>query len=653
MGLQKKPDSDSLHEYEFTLESFLTRPRTCSKLFPPRVQKQRYQRITVQERLILISAGPSTKDAVKNEDSEGQDKKEWDARAVLVAGLEVLEYLLVPLAKEHTKLDTQLPYERIVYIAKVDTSGCWPLPGLDTGKGKSPARALVSGYLKAVRSKELSRTLLPNANTTSTTATAVQMSSLKISPSAITPGVHQDLQEQDQGGEHGQLQQPKQSNQNITRKTSLYIFARAQPQYLFADSAKNSGKHVLDDRGLVRWWKNMVASVYNNNTSSSAQDGPSQTDETKVQGWWHIPGIETERQAMNVIKATSTTGSPSSTSASGFSWNYGYPDKGSKEMAHTLIPQFPDDPKSRMMQSPSCAGGFVNIHTFWELAAIGEESGAGKITGFFRVIEEDQAHEDNEYGQTGKTAEELASAAAAMTASTPASASASAKGAVTGTEDSYTRVINFLLGLDFSTAEVSRDSTDQWRDRVKVWIERASKKESEQEGNRQQLPWIQKGTVSMQLRHADEIEKAQEQVSEQTTQSTTPTILEKAVSTQQNPPVVVHTLGAGLIKRKTPSSTTPTSATTPVAPSLAVNVLNPSLIKRKVTATPATETAPAVNVLSPNLIKRKSTTTTTTTPAATIATEPPMGTPSSSPPSSAPAVNVLGASFIKKRKVDP
>ncbi|GJC93020.1 H3 K56 histone acetylation protein KAT11 [Colletotrichum higginsianum] len=32
------------------------------------------------------------------------------------------------------------------------------------------------------------------------------------------------------------------------------LFARAQDQYLFPGSVEYAGKHVLDDRGLVKWW---------------------------------------------------------------------------------------------------------------------------------------------------------------------------------------------------------------------------------------------------------------------------------------------------------------------------------------------------------------------------------------------------------------
>lgn len=32
------------------------------------------------------------------------------------------------------------------------------------------------------------------------------------------------------------------------------LFARAQNQYLFPGSIENAEKHVLDDRGLIKWW---------------------------------------------------------------------------------------------------------------------------------------------------------------------------------------------------------------------------------------------------------------------------------------------------------------------------------------------------------------------------------------------------------------
>ncbi|KAF9132610.1 hypothetical protein BG015_003680, partial [Linnemannia schmuckeri] len=405
-------DSDpsaTLHAYEFRLESFLTRPRTCTTLFPPRVQKSRYSQILVQERLVLLSAGPSSsKDTEANVDKE----ENMATNQVLVAGLEVLEYTLMPLTPSSPTArckGSRAREEKIIYIAKVDTSGFWPLPGLETQtlRGKSPAQALVKGYLRSIRvnSSHDHGFSSPSFVDTSTTSTSVvedtSNSNDTTNSAAAAAGKMSALS-------IASTTNPTTSTikQDRPRKTSLYIFARAQPQYLFANSAKNPQKRVLDDRGLVRWWKNTVASVYTESMDTAAtttleQEAEGDRKKTQVKGWWHIPGIETERQAHNVIRSTSST-ITSSTKA--FEWTYGYPDKDSTELANALIPQFPDDPKSRMMQSPSCQGGFVNIRTFWELAAIGEESGAGKITGFFRVVEEAEDEDSEEEGEEVKGA---------------------------------------------------------------------------------------------------------------------------------------------------------------------------------------------------------------------------------------------------------
>ncbi|KAG0284570.1 hypothetical protein BGZ96_011071, partial [Linnemannia gamsii] len=632
--------ASTLHAYQFRLESFLTRPRTCTTLFPPRVQKSRYSQILVQERLVLLSAAADPSSST----SSTTDTVRKESQDVLIAGLEVLEYTLTPLlpspsGDKHPHLQGE---ERIAYIAKVDTSGFWPLPGLETAslRGKSPAQALVKGYLRSVRATSRhglspSSPTSPSTNATATgitdtsssdinsnsatVAAAGQMSALSITPTSTS------------------ISSPT-LYRSRPQKTSLYIFARAQPQYLFAESAKNPQKRVLDDRGLVRWWKNTAASVYADcldeasslTTTTATQEqehegqgkkrkGERKKKGTKVQGWWHIPGIETERQAHNVIQSTTTTASSGT-----FQWTYGYPDKDSKELANALIPQFPDDPKSRMMQSPSCQGGFVNIRTFWELAAIGEESGAGKITGFFRIEEE----ADDGFEGEGEGEEEREAENGVMDVK---------EKAVTGTTAGYTKVINFLLDLDFSTLEDARKSTRTWRDRVAVWEQKSVEKEAEHaleaeaarrqgqqqgEGEKDNSKkeneetkgdmvvvarplWIQKGTVEIFLRHA----------SEALTLTTTTSAAVSPAETVPAPaasPVVVNTLGMGFIKRKAP---TPTSFTTTG------------------TAT-ATATAPTVNVLGAGLIKRKVAPTSTSTTSAPSATPAPAL-------SASPVVNVL------------
>ncbi|KAG0348111.1 hypothetical protein BG005_011729 [Podila minutissima] len=504
--------SDSTHHQapesrnqRFHLQSFLTIPERALYLFP---NSKTYQSIHVQERLILLAA-------------ETKDHKN-----VLVAGLEVLEYTLVPHppSDAFTSQEPVVP-ERLVYIAKVDTSGNWPIPGSESQmkNKRNPVRALVHGYLKAMRSHKISISSAPPSST----------------------------------------EQPALSTK-CTPKTSLYIFARAQPQYLFARSTKNPGKHVLDDRGLIRWWKNMVGSAY-------AQEG----DDNKrpIKASWHIPGCESERHAIAITQAglSSATGEDTSDM-----WTYGHPYKGVTGKSRDVIPQFPDDPKSRMIQSDSTARGSVDASTFWEMVAISEECGAGRMAGFFRVVEEGSQpftevikNEVSDVGEvTGSTVDE-------------AKKEVSEDGKATVAPD-YTDMINILLDLDFATLESSIESTRKWQSHVNRWMKLAKARDSLQIQERKVDVWLPRKSTNVEVASF------------------------QATTTPAAPATVpINILGIGMIKRKVVSPATPlTPATTP-----AVNVLGAGMIKRKVT------TAPPVNILGASLIKRKPT---TITPPSTI-----------------------------------
>ncbi|KAF9358759.1 hypothetical protein BGX26_000971 [Mortierella sp. AD094] len=640
--------------FDFQLESFHTRPKACTDLFPRHVQKQRYQIITVQERLILVSIRPAAADKDALEEKEGSQKSEKedddeDACVVLVAGLEVLEYHLVPINNGPSAGDnSEKTIERIIYIAKVDTSGSWPLPGVNSRGLKSPTHALVKGYLNGMRSVDFTKSSLYQ-NMLGTTAD--QLSSLTISS-----GKNVDV-----GGDADTVEEKDSSKSikptsRIAKKTSLYIFARAQPQYLFARSAKNSGKHVLDDRGLVRWWKNMVSSVYSASASSESspdQEGQREHHKPKLHGWWHIPGIETERGALRIIQSPHAS-STSSSSESVFNWAYGYPDKGSKDMANAIIPRFPDDPKSRLMQSPSGSDGYISISTFWELAAIAEESGAGKITGFFRVTEEEGGEEEKEEEKSREPHDDPVSKPSS-TGETKTTTEESGRKHLKGTTKNYTKAINFLLDLNFSTLERSRDSTKQWKEEVNKWTLATKVGESEagtvESSDRS---WIQQLTVPINLPRAEETKTlhvietapvtAQQSPQAPAVHALNPGLIKRKepVSAQSTPPAAVNVLNVNLIKRKTPQTTDDKAVTSSSAGAPVVNVLNPGLIKRKI---PQTSEAPVVNVLSPSLIKPKaatvSPTTTETTPQTTNTS------------SSTPTVNILGSDFIKKkRRVD-
>ncbi|KAF9999607.1 hypothetical protein BGZ80_009206 [Entomortierella chlamydospora] len=654
---EQESRQQTVSSFDFQLESFHTRPKACTDLFPPHVQKQRYQIITVQERLILVSIGPAAADKDTSEEKEGSQKndkesKDGDVCAVLVAGLEVLEYHLVPINNSPSTGDnSRKPIERIIYIAKVDTSGSWPLPGINSRGLKSPTHALVKGYLNGMKSVDFTESSLYQ-NMLGTTAD--RLSSLTISSSKNV-----DADDNVDTVEGKDSPKDIKLTSRRAKKTSLYIFARAQPQYLFARSAKNSGKHVLDDRGLVRWWKNMVSSVYSTSASpesSSDQGGQRVHNKSKLHGWWHIPGIETERGALRIIQsphASSTISSPESV----FNWTYGYPDKGSKEMANAIIPRFPDDPKSRLMQSPSGSDGYISIGTFWELAAIAEESGAGKITGFFRVTEEKEEEVKEEEESQESHEDPVSRSSSTGETKTKGTAEESSRKHLKGSTRNYTKAINFLLDLNFSTLERSRESTKQWKEEVNKWTLATKVGESESESvESSDRSWIQQLTVSIDLPRAEEtkslhVVEAAPVTAQQSPQTPTVHTLnsglikrKEPVSTQSTPSAAVNVLNVNLIKRKAPQSTDDKAAAPSSADTPAVNVLSPGLIKRKI---PQTSEVPVVNVLSPSLIKPKaeavasSPTTTETTPQTTNTS------------SSTPAVNVLGSDFIKKkRRVD-
>lgn len=144
---------------------------------------------------------------------------------------------------------------------------------------------------------------------------------------------------------------------SLPPSTAVYVFARAQPQYLFAKSAENKSKAVLDDRSLVSWWLFTLNKV-----------------PLQCTGWWSVPGIDDEPSALIEIGARKrgwkSTGN----------WKYGHSYPPEAE-ARLVIPQFDDDAKSRFLKNMT--EDCTKVSEFWELLAFGEECGSGKVTGFF------------------------------------------------------------------------------------------------------------------------------------------------------------------------------------------------------------------------------------------------------------------------------
>ncbi|EPE02862.1 h3 k56 histone acetylation protein kat11 [Ophiostoma piceae UAMH 11346] len=184
------------------------------------------------------------------------------------------------------------------------------------------------------------------------------------------------------------------------------LFARAQSQYLFPGSVDNKGKHVLDDRGLVKWWCRVLDGMVGDTHK----------------GYLVVPGLDQYEMRAFLPKGNPAPGR----------WILGHP---LKKISHyvreserrekkevipprCLIPQYPDDPKARYLdelddeaeragqvhkgngeskanknnkiKGPSFGNGMwtsvKSLDQFWEMMAYRQECSSGRLTGFIWVV---------------------------------------------------------------------------------------------------------------------------------------------------------------------------------------------------------------------------------------------------------------------------
>ncbi|RWA08711.1 hypothetical protein EKO27_g6409 [Xylaria grammica] len=72
-----------------------------------------------------------------------------------------------------------------------------------------------------------------------------------------------------------------------SKQLIINLFARAQSQYLFPGSVQNSKKHILDDRGLIKWW----CRVLNPLLDDHGWKNPTRNWD-RVHGYLVIPGLD-------------------------------------------------------------------------------------------------------------------------------------------------------------------------------------------------------------------------------------------------------------------------------------------------------------------------------------------------------------------------
>ncbi|KIK69631.1 hypothetical protein GYMLUDRAFT_150496 [Collybiopsis luxurians FD-317 M1] len=137
----------------------------------------------------------------------------------------------------------------------------------------------------------------------------------------------------------------------------IHLFARAQSQYLFPNSAEFSGKRPLGDVQLCGWWKRVFTDVAVELTSRGEK-----STAPVVRLFYVLPGysqIEAEYSLKPVNAARPVT-------YNNYQWTYGHPysqsqiplpcpgpgngsDTGLPRNLGLFIPSFDDDPKSRFM----------------------------------------------------------------------------------------------------------------------------------------------------------------------------------------------------------------------------------------------------------------------------------------------------------------
>ncbi|KAJ6440141.1 DNA damage response protein [Purpureocillium lavendulum] len=174
------------------------------------------------------------------------------------------------------------------------------------------------------------------------------------------------------------------------------LFARAQSQYLFPGSVDYSGKHVLDDRGLVKWWCRVLDPLM---ASPPPPVAAGVAPWKSVRGYIVVPGLDEYETRAFIPRAPGAAASPH--------WTVGHP---LERISHytrefdwvpprCLIPRFPDDPKSRFRDeldeeaarsgAMQTAGSWKSVKTldmFWEMMAFRQECSSGRMTGFIWVV---------------------------------------------------------------------------------------------------------------------------------------------------------------------------------------------------------------------------------------------------------------------------
>ncbi|KAI9802350.1 MAG: hypothetical protein M1833_001856 [Piccolia ochrophora] len=193
------------------------------------------------------------------------------------------------------------------------------------------------------------------------------------------------------------------TKQRLGIKLVVSLFARAQDQYLFPGSVDNSGKHVLDDRGLIRWWCRTLDPVLRSRPGANEQSQPDSTldvepTDTSSKAYTIVPGLDTHETA-SLFPPTHKTDP-----AAQKRWHTGHPllelTQHPTAPTRSLIPHFPDDPKARYLDElddevTDATGSWKSVRSldqFWDAMQFRQECSSGRLVGFIWIVFTPSSH---------------------------------------------------------------------------------------------------------------------------------------------------------------------------------------------------------------------------------------------------------------------
>lgn len=149
-------------------------------------------------------------------------------------------------------------------------------------------------------------------------------------------------------------------NENII--TKLVLFTRSEGQYLFPNSMKNTEKHILDGRQLLKWWLKNIDKIVRNWKRCEKYLDILNSEKREIIRYfpsedWNVGNVYSKDVDRNVLPAIYT------------------------------IPLLPDDPKGRFLEHLVVEGRAkkVKCKQYWQELAIRQEFSFGAIVGLIGV----------------------------------------------------------------------------------------------------------------------------------------------------------------------------------------------------------------------------------------------------------------------------